>query len=493
MLYGGLNVVSGNGLTSYDGSFLVLWPPLYPVLLGIMHRVTGWEMLAAAGALQAGAFLGIGLCSALLFLRIFPANFGLAALATVAADIGSVMLVGLGQVGSDYVHLLLVVLFVLLSGQYLSTSSGRIFLMMAIVGMFAALTRYLGMAAIASGAASILLLARGSLRRRVAHSVVLYATAVPSVIWLAITSPFYTRRDPITFSENFHWFSRSILEWLFAPETVDSGLNHNVTSLWVIVLLLLAIVLMLFKCQGTRRRPTPEDMDLLQTPAPALFLYPLLLYGLLYALTLFGSASLTFFNKLSGRFLLPMYLPLIILPIAAAGGILRWIQYKTSRAVRGLISGGLVLGLLTLTTLLLRITYPLVLESHANGAAGGANSLNTRAWRENSAVAYWLSHVPSGGYLLLSNEPDGAAFHTGDAAKPSPRKAGGPYGTEEWPLSDYSRQLFASGIEVYLLWLEPSPYDHYYTPEELTAIAEVEPLIVSEAGGVYRLKPRLAR
>jgi hypothetical protein len=155
-----------------------------------------------------------------------------------------------------------------------------------------------------------------------------------------------------------------------------------------------------------------------------------------------------------------------------------------------LISGGLVLGLLAMAILLLRITFPLVVDSQANGVAGGGNSLNTQAWRENPAVQYWLNHVPSGSYLLLSNEPDGAAFHMQHAAEPSPRRAAGPYGTAEFPLSEYSQQLFESVNDVYLLWIEPSPYDHYYALEELEAIAAVEPLIVSETGGLYRLKPR---
>ena len=40
---------------------------------------------------------------------------------------------------------------------------------------------------------------------------------------------------------------------------------------------------------------------------------PVLLFGLFYLLALFGSASIAYFNKLAGRFLLPLYIPFITL------------------------------------------------------------------------------------------------------------------------------------------------------------------------------------
>ena len=489
LLFGGLNLASGNGLTSYDGTFLSLWPPLYPVLLTFVRMVTGMEMLGAAALIQVLAFLGLSFCSAVLFLRIFDANFGLAIAATVLAQAGSVVLIAFGMVGPDYVHLFLVVLLLVLTGRYVESGSGRTFVALAAVALLATMQRYLGVAAVATSVLTIVLLARGSLRQRLGRSMVLCSTAVPMAIWLAITSQLYTRRDPISLAENFSWFSKSILEWFFGPSSTKQGLEEYIPLLWV-VLLLLAVMVIVFACLpgGTTRARQAEG----ETPKPDRlpYLLPLLLYGSCYSLALFGSASVAYFNKLGGRFLLPLYLPLITLPVVASDGILRTARRAGSRVLQALARIACCLVLAGLAVVLLRTTCPLVIESHANGATGGENAFNNRKWRDNAAMRFWLAHKPDGNYLLFSNEPDGVAFNTQHATRPAPRKRTGPYGTEEIPLSDYMSKLFGAGTDAYLLWIEPSPQDYYYRPDEVQAIADVVPLFTSDAGSVYQLRPK---
>ena len=132
---------------------------------------------------------------------------------------------------------------------------------------------------------------------------------------------------------------------------------------------------------------------------------------------------------------------------------------------------------------------PLIVESHDSGVADGENAFNNRQWRENPAMQFWRSHKPAGSYLVFSNEPDGIAFHSQHAAQPAPRRRSGPYASEDLPLSRYETELFGSGEDAYLVWIEPNPYDHYYGPEELAPIAVLEPLFNSDTGSVYELQP----
>jgi hypothetical protein len=140
--------------------------------------------------------------------------------------------------------------------------------------------------------------------------------------------------------------------------------------------------------------------------------------------------------------------------------------------------------------LLLEVTVPLVMTSRAEGAAGGENAYNTKAWHENPAIQYWLHHVPPEPYSLLTNQPDGVAFFAQHAASASPRKTSGPYGTEDFALDSYAAGLFPRAAGVYLVWIEPNPCTYCYSVDELRAIAQVEPLVESDAGGVYRLRPK---
>ena len=164
LLFGGMNLAETGRLISFDGSPLLQWPPLYPVLLAGIRLATGIGAFGAAHLLQATAYVGLSICTSLLFLRIFPEDFALAVAGCVLADIGAVVVAGFDLVGSDYVHLFLVTLFLLLTAQYLDTSSPKAFVTMVLVGLLAMLDRYLGMAAIATGAVALLFLASGSRR-----------------------------------------------------------------------------------------------------------------------------------------------------------------------------------------------------------------------------------------------------------------------------------------------------------------------------------------
>jgi hypothetical protein len=145
--------------------------------------------------------------------------------------------------------------------------------------------------------------------------------------------------------------------------------------------------------------------------------------------------------------------------------------------------------LLFVAGLLFSVSLPVILDSHANGAAGGENAFNTAAWRGNKTMQYWLSHQPGGQYLLFSNDPDGVAFYSGHSCNRSPVEFSGPYGREEFPVAQYASELFSSGQAVYIVWIEPNDYSYFYRVEELSTIAQIEPLFVGGDGGVYRLQP----
>jgi hypothetical protein len=105
---------------------------------------------------------------------------------------------------------------------------------------------------------------------------------------------------------------------------------------------------------------------------------------------------------------------------------------------------------------------------------------------------YWLAHQPSGDYLLFSNYPDGVAFYTWHSCYNGPAEYSGPYGKIKFPVTDYSSKLFSSGLDVYLIWIEPNIYSYYYKAEELSPIAQVKPLFVNQKdGGVYLLTPKV--
>lgn len=489
LLFGGYNFGEGRGLISYDGSFVSLWPPLYSILLGCLHRLLGADMLTVAGILQFITFLGLSACLSLFFARAFEHNFLLAVFASVLADIGVVVLTSFDTVGPDYLHLFFAMLTVLLTRHFIESGSPKAFLAIAAAAMLAALDRYLGIAALATAALTILLMGRGSRWQRLQRGAFIAFTEVPGGIWLAITSQTYTRRSPISFGENFSWFSKSVLEWFIKPAVLDGRLAWAIAGLWTGILVLIVLVTLPSR-RTLPRQAVDSEPTALRAPGHMDPLFPMFVFGVLYLVTLFGSASIAYFNKLGGRFLLPLYIPFVTLLVAATRAVLRRTRLSSARGVHaaGVITS---YGLLAATTVMIaQITAPLVMASHANGATGGENVYNTRAWRENPALQYWLGHVPTVPYALLSNEPDGVAFNAWQPAAAVPRKSSGPYGTEQYALSSYAADLFPAGKQVYVLWIEPDPSTYNYSIKDLGTIAEVETLFVSDRGGVYRLSPK---
>ncbi len=468
LLFASLNLSRGNGLFSFDGSFVSLWPPLYPMLLALIQLVTRFDPFVSATILQVISFIGISICLSILFLKIFPENFYLALAASILSDIGVVVLTAFDGVGSDYLHFFFLVLFVLLAGYYIETKSPRILLGMTVVGMLAMLDRYLGIAVIGTGVAIVFFSMTENWRQRMIRSSLMALSALPAGIWLYAAATEY--RGPESFTENFFWFSLSILQWFFPIDSKQPHLWLYISILWLFIG---AMIFFFFYCSRQYRNFSPYAISVL-------------VYGLLYLLVLFGSASIAYFNKLNGRFLLPFYIPFITLLVMTMDLLQRFIHQCGLKTLRRVTAIGLAGALIVIGIALLRITIPIGLQSHIDGS----NDFNSRAWHENSVMNYWLAHEPQGNYLLFSNYPDGIAFYTWHTCYNGPAEYSGPYGKIKFPVTDYSSELFSFGLNVYLIWIEPNIYSYYYKAQDLSSIAQVEPLFVSQDGGIYRLTPK---
>jgi|GEM_PF-1410992 len=470
LLFSALNLSQGKGLFSFDGSFVSLWPPLYPMLLALVHLVTRFDPFVSATILQALAFIGTSFCLSILFLKIFPENFLLALAANILSDIGVVVLASFDGVGSDYIHLFFVIASVLLTGFYLESKSARSLLVMVFVGMLAMLQRYVGLAAIATSITAIFFLDKQNWHQRMVRSALMALAILPAGLWLFVTSKLIGWRAPESLTDNFRWFSLSVLQWFFPIDSKQPHLWLYISILWLFIG---AMIFFLIYCSRQYKKFSPYAISVQ-------------VYGLLYLLVLFGSASIAYFNKLNGRFLLPFYIPFITLLVMTMDLLLRFIHQRGSQTLRRATVVGLAGALIVIGIALLRITIPIGLQSHIDGN----NDFNSRAWHENSVMSYWLAHEPQGNYLLFSNYPDGIAFYTWHTCYNGPAEYSGPYGKIKFPVTDYSSELFSSGLDVYLIWIEPNIYSYYYKAQDLSSIAQVEPLFVSQDGGIYRLIPK---
>lgn len=468
------NWLEGRGLVSFDGSPYWNWPPLYPLLLAFVRAPTGLEIFAAAHVVQFAAFLLYSGFASLLFLRVFRGNFFLAALASLTLDIGPVVISAFHMVQSDYVYAAFLPVLAVLIGVYAQTQKWTTAALIALTATLAALQRHIGVVDLLIAGLALLLLTHGGLRKRIGRALWVVGFSSAPLLWLlrsrAITAG--RLRDPLTFDEYFTQFTRGILGWFVDEAAVEMKYDALAPIPWLIIAVLIVLLASL-----ARRRGALNELTV-----------PTLAYGLIYTLAIFGIALQAYFNRLWGRFQLPIYLPLVLLFYLVLDAGLGTLRERASATGYALAGPAALILILALNLPLARTAARLLSEARQGIIA--ENAYNTPAWHENSVIRYWKAHPPPNDYLVFANYPAGVAFHTGREAYGSPRKYSSQYTQEVIPLGTYERLFFATGKDVYLIWIEPNTYEHVYLVEELSPIARIKTIFENKDGGIYRLKPK---
>ncbi len=473
-MFAGKNLFAGQGLTTYSENPFVLWPPVYPVLLGVVNSLTGIEVFHAAILLQ---FLAYGLTStvtALLLRDIFPNDFAFVLLGSAVIAIGPVVIITFQLVGTDYLHLALVLTCLLILGRYARRQSPAHIWWMVLLGGITGLLRYTGLAVTLTGAILVFFYTSGPLRRRLARSFWTGLAALPAGGWILAERLIFRppRREPIEFSRSLAQYSGSILEWFTQAEIGEAG-PLLVWLLWGIVA---ALVVFLLAARRVQPVFAPESVAILG-------------YGLVYTILLLGISSQTYINRLIGRFVLPVYVPLILLALLAAEAFVRLVKARFTNSIPKIAAAATFLVLLLAFLPIGSESIATIRETAANGA-GYENIYNSREWNENEIIRFIKEHPLPENARLFSNYPAGIAFHTWRTVYPSPHKYAGPYSDKVIPLKSYRGELFARGEDTYLIWIEPNLYEHVYQVGELAEIARIVPVLENEDGGIYQLLPR---
>jgi 4-amino-4-deoxy-L-arabinose transferase-like glycosyltransferase len=458
-MFAGVNLGEGKGLVSYDSSPFYLWPPLYPMLVGFVH-LFGFNAFAAAHIIQFTAFALTAYFSSMLFLKIFD-DFALAFLAAFLLSTGPVVISSFHMVGPDYLFILFPILLTLLIGKYANSQKATTLILIGLIASLGMLLRYIGYTLVLAGLLAVIRYTSGSALKRILRAASVGLFAIPPCLWMLYTwmATNGYRRAPLALFDYIKQFTSGVLEWFMVAPNYPDVNAWQLAVVWIPIILCIIFAFILARKVSFFTSYTT----------------PILAHGLLYTIFIFINASIAYFNRLDGRFLLPVYLPLVLL-------LLLIIQHSRSRSLTRLA----VFFVILITVFQLQRGVTLMRES-VNGTIPN-NAYNTREWNENTAMNYWKENSPQGNFILLSNYDAGVAFHTNHITLASPRKTE-IYGTEIIPLSIYEDELFEPDMETYLIWIEPNEYKHVYEPLELNSIAKIERLFKNKDGAVFRLTP----
>ncbi len=470
-MFTGVNWIQGNGLVDYSGVQYILWPPLYPMLIGLLH-LGGLSAFAAAHVIQFSAFALISYFSSIFFLKIFKEDYLFALLGAFLLNTGAVVVSTFYMVGTDYLFMLFPILLALLVNDYVEKQKWTTLTLIALTVSLAMLTRYIGYTLVLTALMAVTVYSTGSSLKRILRAAYVGLFSIPPSLWMLTTwlATADARREPLTFQEYFSQFTLGMMACFTSnlPRAQDLMTSSYVT-IWGTVLL---AVILLYVLAGKVDVFSPLTSSTL-------------VFGLIYIFGLFGSALTAYFNRLWGRFQLPIYFPLIVLFLTVIGLGLRYLRQNNSRAYYPLAAAGIIF-LVTISTMQFTITFGLMKNAYSSVIP--ENGINTREMSGNSILQYWKENPPAGEFRLFANYTALAAFHTQHETLASPRKSE-VYDANIIPIESYVSILFADDRDVYLIWIEPNTFEHVYLPHEYAPIAKLEVIVENKDGAIYLLRP----
>lgn len=376
---------------------LLLWAPLYPVVLAATS-VGPWGSLAAARVLDALLLAAIVALVGLLVLRMTQSRIG----ALIAAGVLAVSPVGLdlySAVISEPLFVLLSYGAIALLASYLSTEHRVYFWAAAIATALALVTRFAGLPLLGATVLPLAFYGRGGWRLRLGRATAFGCLSLlPLIAWLArnwhLTGSATGRRlgwHPV--SPNRFAHGLDALSMLFVPAGVPA-IVRGPLALGCVVAVVVA---------ATRSRPTGAPKGFSRY-----LLASLLVYVVLYPIFLFTSISLIDADtNVDSRFLFPMYPGIVVLAA--------WVLVRAFRASSVRRVGRIVLAV-GLAAFVCGNAVGLAVSGQRIRRDGA--DYTGRVWQASPAIAR-IRALPSS-TRIYSDRPDAISFLTGREARSIP-------------------------------------------------------------------------
>jgi 4-amino-4-deoxy-L-arabinose transferase-like glycosyltransferase len=399
-------IVDGQGISrlAADGIWTPLthFPPLYPLVLAAGSIVTGTTPVAAARSANALLF-GLNVLLAAAIVRRWSRSSLAGAAAGAFFLLSPVLIERHLWAMSEPLYFTMLLAFLGSLPAAMRSRAGWPLAALGLLAGLAALTRYVGVALIGCGVASIALFSTGAWRGRLVKACVfLMVSVVPVAGWLMrnrLVQAGLTNRTlafhPLT-REKAAEAARAIGSWTAGP-IMSWKLAGSVSAVLLLALVVLAVWL------AWHGRQAGEDESALGLPASVLLLHAVAYGGaLLLSLTFFDAST-----RLDNRILSPLYITFLLL---AAITLPAWLNQR-GPVVR--VCGAGVL-------LVIALTYIWASAALVQEGRIGGFGFQSRTWRTSEGVAYVDGLEPS--RPVYSNESIPLRFLLGRQVYPAPER-----------------------------------------------------------------------
>ncbi len=178
------SLAAGRGLLDYLGEPLVNWPPLYPAIVALVHKLSGADVMVVAQTINIFVFGAIVALSGIFTLRALPGQYTFALFATLVVASSRALVETAANVSSDPLFMLCLLLWLLAAQQYAAARNPRSFWQMALLAAAGCFLRYAGSSLVIAGGLLVLWAWRHQWRQGLLHAAAYGAlSAGPIGLW----------------------------------------------------------------------------------------------------------------------------------------------------------------------------------------------------------------------------------------------------------------------------------------------------------------------
>ena len=404
-----INFLAGEGWRDFLGRPLVGFPPLFPLLLA----ASGWlgiEPFAAAQWINATAF-GLTILVAGCWLRSISWSQWLALAATTAITVSLPYSEFASRLMTDSLFALLTLLVLTQLSSFLQRGRRTPLYWMAVFTALAAVTRYAGVVLIGVGVLMLLVRRTPPLAVRLKDAIVFGAiSSLPLAVVLTrnkMISGTLTARSGASgqsLSAGLYQIGETFRQWVGLSNGLD-GLGYLLYT--AVGLVVVAGVVVEVAWRGRYGRAGWRGTG--RTASPRLGLGPALPFGvfaLIYCVFLVAVVPFTVYQGIDSRYLLPVYVPLLL---AAALLLDRFLSIEAAgrlAAAKWGLASLVLLGALAHVSLStygnLRITRQ-SMESQVKSKTYETNNYKVAYWHHSETLKYIRTHLSDS--RTFSNDP----------------------------------------------------------------------------------------
>ena len=459
------NFADHNTFIMYNGSVLVLQPPLYPIVLALIKKILLIDPQVSTSYVNAILF-GLIIYLSGSFLLKYLKSYALSILGTISILISYALVQVSLMALSEPLFILLILLFIYHFDKFSLKQDYTSLFFLSIWASLACLTRYTGIVIILTGIILILSQQKSNLRKKFLQSFVfILITVLPIGIWIirnyfiSGTTIGQRAESSYSLSQNLRFFYDTILLWYLPADSI---------FIYLILFTFLSAAWILFKLNFDK----PYDFKINYKIVPSV------LFVLFYSSFIIISSTTTAYDRISDRLLSPIYIPAVFILFFSLDKTLSWLSNRFNKY--------LINALLTICIISL-IRFPLhntlyIIQEFKNKVGIGYNS---NVWPNSKTIKFLLNDKSfAEKYTLYSNEPEIVYFLTKLKVEYSPAKTF--YNSPQLLNADQNKNNFYMETNNgYLIWFKEANRSFLFTIEELHKNFDLTEVASFDDGEIY--------